>query len=106
MNQLRILIIDDEPALRGMIDEALKVAGHLTEAVGSGTAALESIEEVTFDLVFLDIHLHGSMDGIAVLEMLKRRDPELDVVLMTGFPELTTAIQALRLGAYDYLIKP
>jgi DNA-binding NtrC family response regulator len=53
----------------------------------------------------IDIHL-GDMTGIDVLEALKRRDAELDVVIMTGFPEVGTAVQALRLGAYDYLIKP
>src|SRR6185436_6328273 len=101
MNQLRILIIDDEPAIRSMISEGLRGLGYDTEVADRGPAALELAQESPFDLVLLDIHLHGSsMDGIAVLEALKKQDPELDVVLMTGDPELNTAIQALRLGAY------
>ncbi len=106
MNQLRILVIDDETAIRSTITEGLRAMGYEAEGVEGGPLAMELIQETPFDLVLVDIHLHGSMDGIAVLESVKRHDPELDVVLMTGDPELTTAIQALRLGAYDYLIKP
>jgi DNA-binding NtrC family response regulator len=106
MNQLRVLIIDDEPAIRMMIAEGLKASGYETETADGEAAAMELLEETSFDVVFCDIHLHGGSDGITVLERLKRHDPELDVILMTGFPELETAIQALRLGAYDYLIKP
>src|SRR5262245_19589517 len=106
MSQLRVLIVDDEPSIRAMIADGLRKTGYQTDTADSGPAALQLAQDSVFDLVLLDIHLQSGMYGIAVLEALKRQDPVIDVVLMTGYPEVSTAVQALRLGAHDYLIKP
>ena len=105
MKQLQILVVDDETSIQEMLCDGLRSSGYEVAAVGGGSAALHLMKQRAFDVVLLDIHLRG-MDGIAVLETLRADDPELDVVVMTGNPEMETAIQALRLGAYDYLIKP
>ena len=105
MNPLRVLLIEDDEQIRTLLEDRLADAGYECKAATSGRAGLALLETGIFDAALLDIHL-GDMTGIEVLEAIKRRDPEIDAVVMTGFPEVDTAVQALRLGAYDYLIKP
>jgi DNA-binding NtrC family response regulator len=105
MNTFRVLIIEDDEQVRQFLTECLSRAGYDVKAAATGRAALAMLETTMFDAALLDIHL-PDMLGIEVLEFAKRRDPDMDVVIMTGFPEVETAVQALRLGAYDYLIKP
>ncbi|HYR89237.1 MAG TPA: sigma-54 dependent transcriptional regulator [Terriglobia bacterium] len=105
MEPLRILLIEDDEQIRTLLEDRLADAGYDCKSAMSGRAGLALLETGIFDAALLDIHL-GDMTGIEVLEAIKRRDPEIDAVLMTGFPEVDTAVQALRLGAYDYLVKP
>jgi DNA-binding NtrC family response regulator len=105
MKLSRILLIDDDKEIRQLLSERLALEGYEVQAASSGRAGLTLCETYIFDAALVDIHI-GDMTGIDVLEAVKRRDPELDVVIMTGYPEVETAVQALRLGAYDYLIKP
>ncbi len=105
MNPLRVLLIEDDEQIRTLLEDRLADAGYECKAATNGRAGLALLETGIFDAALLDIHL-GDMTGIEVLEAIKRRDPEIDAVVMTGFPEVDTAVQALRLGAYDYLIKP
>src|SRR5437773_10158297 len=105
MNTFKILLVEDDEQVSHFLNERLTRAGYEVKTANTGRAGLDLLEGTIFDAALIDIHL-SDMLGIEVLEHTKRRDPEMDVVIMTGFPEMDTAIQALRLGAYDYLIKP
>ena len=105
MNPLKIVLIEDDVQVRQLLSDRLTQEGYELQTASSGQAGLQLCETYIFDAALIDIHL-GDMTGIEVLEAVKRRDPELDVVVMTGSPDVDTAVQALRLGAYDYLIKP
>jgi len=105
MNPLRILIIDDDEQVRQVLEECLLREKYDVLPVKSGREALNAIEISIFDAALIDIHL-GDMTGVEILKAIKSRDSDVDAVMMTGFPEIDTAVQALRLGAYDYLTKP
>ncbi len=101
----RILVVDDEPAIRAELEEALQEAGYATEGAGDGRAAADLALQHSFDLCLSDIRM-PSMGGIELLRRLGETSPETMVILMTAFGELDTSIEALRLGAVDYLVKP
>ncbi|HEX4998893.1 MAG TPA: sigma-54 dependent transcriptional regulator [Terriglobia bacterium] len=105
MKPLRILLIEDEGAIRKLLEERLSREGYEVRSADSGRSGLALLETSAFDAALLDINL-PDMTGIEILEQLKNRDPDIDAVIITGFPEIESAIQALRLGAYDYLTKP
>src|SRR5262245_24969529 len=105
MNTFKILIVEDDEQVGNFLTERLTRAGYDVKTAATGHAGLRLLETTIFDAGLVDIHL-PDMVGIEVLETAKRRDPEMDIVMMTGYPEIDTAVQALRLGAYDYLIKP
>ena len=100
-----ILIIDDEPSLRQTLTHVLKQAGCDAVAVADGAAALQRLASAVYDLIYLDIHLPG-MDGLQVLKEVHRLYPQLPVVLFTAHASLQSAMEAVRLGATDYLTKP
>jgi DNA-binding response OmpR family regulator len=107
----RVLIIDDEAVLRQTLTRILQAAGCETTAVASGLQALATLETTAFDLVYLDLHLpepSGAppVDGLQVLKDIRQRYPRLPVILLTGHGSLHSAVEALRLGAADYLLKP
>lgn len=101
----RVLIIDDEAALRSTLQRVLQTSGIQAEAAGGGEQALARLAEQHFDLVFLDLHLPG-MDGIQILTQVRKLHPKLPVVVLTGYGTMQSAVEALRLGAADYLLKP
>lgn len=101
----KVLIIDDEAGLRETLGRILQRAGCETQAAAHGQQAIQLIEEQIFDLAYLDLHLPG-MDGIQVLKEIRQRQPKLPVIMLTGFGTLQSAVEALRLGAMDYLLKP
>lgn len=101
----RILLVDDDPNSQEMCREALARAGHEVTVVGSGTAALSAMERTDYDAGVLDIVLPDS-DGLTLLSAMRERNEDAVVVLITGFASLETAMEAVRLGAYDYLRKP
>ena len=105
MNPLRILIIDDDEQVRQLLEQSLRIDQYDVVSVESGRAALRAIETSIFDAALIDINL-GDMTGLGILEAIKGRDSDIDAVMMTGSPDVDTAVQALRLGAYDYLTKP
>src|SRR4026208_1968304 len=105
MNTLKILLIEDDEQIRGFLNLRLTQAGYDLKAAENGRTGLDLLKTGIFDVALIDIHL-PDMTGIEILDAVKRYDPDIDAVMMTGFPEVETAIQALRLGAYDYLIKP
>src|SRR5512136_2342202 len=105
-----ILVIDDEESLRHTLGRVLRQAGYEVTTAGEGNEALRLINSgyentSPYDVVYLDIRLPG-MDGLQVLKEIRQRDAHLPVILLTAYGSLKTALEALRLGATGYLIKP
>ena len=100
-----ILVVDDSEVVRLSHSRSLSGAHCSVQVVASGAEALEAMERRAFDVVLLDLRMPG-MDGMAVLKTIKQRWPESEVVVITGYPTIETAKEAVRLGAYDYLAKP
>jgi DNA-binding NtrC family response regulator len=107
MNTLcrNVLVVDDEDGVRRSYARSLEAAGCKVEAVRDGIDALRALERRAFDLVMLDLRLPG-IDGMAVLRTIKEKWPEGEVVVITGYPSIESAKEAIRLGACDYLAKP
>jgi DNA-binding NtrC family response regulator len=105
----RILVVDDERSMREFISILLRKEGHDVEIADSGDAAVAAIdaaaEEKAFDLVITDLKMPGR-GGLEVLEHAKQTDPSTQVILMTAFATTDTALQAMKAGARDYIIKP
>ncbi len=101
----RILVVDDEPSVRVMLEAALRPQGYRVDCVASGHDALDRVEGEEYDLVLLDLRL-GDTDGIDILREIKARYPTTEVILLTAHGSITSAISALRHGAFDYLLKP
>ncbi|HYP09059.1 MAG TPA: sigma-54 dependent transcriptional regulator [Bryobacteraceae bacterium] len=101
----KILIIDDEDVVRESLSEWFAAEGYDTVACPSGKDALLALTSNEFDLALLDIRMPG-MDGMEVQQRLHEADPELTVIIMTGYATVETAVQALKRGAYDYVTKP
>ena len=102
----RILVVDDEVDFLETIINRLNK--RKLDAVGatSGEEALGLIKEQLFDVVLLDIKMPGGMDGIEVLREIKRIKPLVEVILLTGHASVETSIEGMKLGAFDYLLKP
>ena len=103
---LRILLVDDEPNIRQALEEYLTVIDqHKVTTASTGQEALEIFSSDRFDCAFLDLKMPG-MDGTELLTRLRQKDPYLPVVIMTGYPSLDAAIDTMRQGASDFLVKP
>ena len=101
-----VLICDDDKSVNNFLERFLRQKGYLsTQSVGTGQAAIEIIKKEDIKLVLLDIKL-PDMDGIETLKKIKEIKKDMNVIMITGFPEEATAREALKLGAYDYIIKP
>jgi DNA-binding response OmpR family regulator len=105
MSQTHILIIDDEANLRQTMLRILKQAGYEVTAAANGLEGLNLLAQHEFDLVYLDIRM-PDMNGLDVLTKIHETYPDLAVILFTAQPDIHSAIQALRHGASDYLLKP
>ena len=101
----RVLLVDDDPAVRLAYSRLLDRLGCTVETASGGYAAIEALKRGAFDLVLTDIHM-GEMTGTQFLRAVRERDLHLPVILMTGHPEVETAVQAVDYGACRYLIKP
>ena len=104
-NSLRVLFVDDEKSLQELMRSELPRLGHEVTVCPDGRAALKVLEKNTFDAAILDLRMPG-MTGIEVLEHLKGVSPDTEAIIMTGHASQETAIQAMRLGAFDYITKP
>ncbi len=102
---IRVLVADDEKNLRELVVRELGRKGHDVEGVGDGDAALARLGEVEFDVVVLDMKM-PRREGIDVLRALSTLAEQPQVIVMTGFQDVSTAVEAMKLGAYDYLTKP
>lgn len=102
---LRVLFVDDEHSLREFMRTELPGMGHEVVICPDGRAALKVLEKERFDAAILDLRMPG-MSGIELLQHVKSISPETEAVVMTGYASTETAMQALRLGAFDYITKP
>ncbi|MGQ9626648.1 MAG: response regulator transcription factor [Anaerolineae bacterium] len=101
----KILIVDDEPSICFGLEGLLSEEGYAVRSAFSGSEALRLIASEDFDAVLSDIKL-GDIDGLQVLDEVKRNSPDTVTILLTGHGSLESSIQALRKGAHDYLLKP
>jgi DNA-binding response OmpR family regulator len=100
-----ILVVDDEGAIRYSISKTLQRVGYQVSAAASGEEALAMLDEHDIDVVLTDIRMPG-LTGVELLARIKEKAPDAIVILMTAYASLGTAVESLRLGAHDYLIKP
>ena len=105
MDKLSILIVEDGKSQRDMLRGFLKSKGYEVSEAERGDEALELVRKNYFDLLLLDYKMPG-MDGMAVLEKVKAINPEIDVIMMTAFGTIDTAVKAMKTGAADYITKP
>ena len=101
----KILVVDDEPGMRTFLEIILRKEGYSVETAADGMKALDNINNNVFDLTILDI-LMPVMNGIEVLKRIIEKSPETTVIIITAFASHETAIEAMKLGAYDYITKP
>jgi len=105
MPSARVLVVDDEPSMRELLDITLKQEGYDVTLADGGEAALSALDETVFDLVVTDLRMR-KVDGLAVLRAVKERAPGTAVLMVTAFASTDTAVEAMKLGAYDYVTKP
>jgi len=101
-----ILIVDDEDLNRYAISKNLQKVGYTVSEASNAADALEMLSHYEYDVVLTDIKMPGEMDGVELLRHIRMDSPDAVVILMTGFASLPSAVEALRLGAHDYFIKP
>lgn len=102
---IRVLIADDEKNIRELLRDSLETAVVAVTAVESGTHALQELVQQEYDILLLDLQMPG-MDGISVLKEMKTGDISTEVIILTANATVETAVEAMKLGAYDYLMKP
>jgi len=101
----KILIVDDELILRESLAGWLLRDGHTVDTASSGEEALEKLKEARFDIMLVDIKMEG-ISGLDVLQHVKENDPDVAIVMITAYGSIPTAIEAMKNGAYDYMLKP
>lgn len=106
METFRVLVVDDEKDFVDTLVDRLKKRDIEASGVTSGEAALELMKKKLFDVVILDIRMPGGMDGLAALREAKRIQPLAEVLLLTGHATVESSIEGMKLGAFDYLLKP
>ena len=102
---IKVLLVEDDRVLRQALGDTLEIGGFAYQAVGSAEEALEAVLEDAFSLVVSDVNMPG-MDGHQLLSQLRRQQPQLPVLLMTAHAAVERAVEAMRQGAADYLVKP
>jgi len=106
MHYFNVLIVDDEEDFLETIIKRLNKREVDASGARSGEEALELLKEKTFDVVILDVKMPGGMDGIEALREMKKIQPLVEVILLTGHASVETSIEGMKLGAFDYLLKP
>lgn len=106
MHPLNVLIVDDEADFLETVVKRLEQRKIDVTGVRSGEEALERLKEKEFSAVIMDVKMPGGMDGIEALREIKRIQPGAEVILLTGHASVETSIEGLKLGAFDYILKP
>ena len=101
----KILVVDDEKAIRSALKDILSFEGFEVEEAVDGVEAIKKIKENEYDCILCDIKM-PKMDGVEVLEAVKKIKPEIPMVMISGHGDLETAVNTMRLGAFDYISKP
>lgn len=105
MSKGQVLIVDDEEAIREVVATLLETQGYACSAVANGREAVERLKKNSLDLVLSDM-LMPEMDGLQLLSWLHSHDPEIPIIMVTAMHDVSTALEAIRRGAYDYILKP
>ena len=105
MERIRLLLVDDEEDFRTTLASRLRRRDFDVTEVDSGYRALQSIRTVPIDVVVLDVRMHG-MDGLETLREMRRVNSLVEVIMLTGHASVESAVEGMRLGAFDYLMKP
>ena len=106
MDYFRALVVDDEEDFLETLVNRLGKRGIDTTGVRSGEEAIDVMKKKLFDVAILDIKMPGGMDGIEALREMKKVQPLTEVILLTGHASVETSIEGMKLGAFDYLLKP
>jgi DNA-binding NtrC family response regulator len=101
----KILVVDDEDALRTVLSAELEGEGYKVSSAADGSEAISALKSQTFDLILLDIKM-PNVDGFEVLKYVKENHPSTKVIMLTGFADLKNAIESKKLGAEDFVSKP
>ncbi|NLI82802.1 MAG: response regulator [Deltaproteobacteria bacterium] len=101
----KVLIVDDEERFRTILCKVLTAKGVDAQSVGSGREALEELARTPYDVVLLDVKM-PEMNGIEALSELKKRHRSVEVIMLTGHASVDVAVEIMRLGGYEYLLKP
>ncbi len=105
MTGVKVLVVDDETVIRRGLCRVMDGRGYLAEAAESGFKAIEKLQKTKFDIVVTDLKMPG-MDGIEVLKAIKILQPDVPVIIITGYSTVDTAVEAMKNGAFDYISKP
>jgi putative nucleotidyltransferase with HDIG domain len=105
LNAEKILVVDDEEAIREVVSTLLEAQGYRCTVCANGRLALEAFRKDTFDLALSDIVM-PEMDGLKLLAELRNEDPDVPVIMVTAMHDISIALEAIRAGAYDYILKP
>src|SRR3989338_1626604 len=105
MEAAKILVVDDEPSILRLLREALTQWGYQVTTASNAKEGLEALRTELYDAAITDIRM-PDMGGLELLKELKKHDDSIEVIVMTGYPTIASAVQALKEGAYDYLSKP
>ncbi|MBI2215946.1 MAG: sigma-54-dependent Fis family transcriptional regulator [Candidatus Rokubacteria bacterium] len=105
MEAAKVIVVDDEPAILNLLKEALGKWGYQVVCASNGAEALDMLRNGLFDAALTDVRM-PDMSGLDLLRAIKAHDESIEVVIMTGYPTISSAVEALREGAYDYLSKP
>ncbi len=105
MDEFKVLIVDDEDDFRETIVKRLKSRKIVAEGAEDGKKALELINNNVFDVIVLDVKMPG-MDGIETLRHIKAKNPQIEVIMLTGHASVDFGITGMQLGAFDYVMKP
>jgi len=105
VTKAKILVVDDEEAIREVVSTLLEAQGHECASVSNGHLAQEFLRRQTVDLVLSDMVM-PEMDGLRLVEWLRQTDPDIPIIMVTAMHDISTALEAIRRGAYDYILKP
>ena len=105
METIRVLLVDDEDDFRTTLAKRLRKRELEVAEAESGMSALNLLKQGSFDVVVLDVRMQG-MDGIETLKQIKTINPQVEVIMLTGHASVESGIEGMRLGAFDYLMKP